>query len=160
MAVTRRTLTFATLDEAVRDAERLLANGYERAGNWDLAQCCQHLAVLMGWPIDGFPRMSFPRRVAAWCLKHTIARRWLRKVLETGVWPTGTPTDERTIVIPGGNDAGAVAELRRAVDRLLNHAGPFRESPLFGMLDKETLVRLHRIHTAHHLSFLVLKVSP
>jgi hypothetical protein len=39
----------------------------------------------------------------------------------------------------------------------LNHAGPFRESPLFGMVDKETLVRLHRIHTAHHLSFLVPK---
>ena len=45
----------------------------------------------------------------------------------------------------------------RAVDRLLTHPGPFRESPLFGYLDRETLVQLHRIHTAHHLSFLVPK---
>jgi hypothetical protein len=57
----------------------------------------------------------------------------------------------------GGNEAWAVEELRQAVERLLNHEGPFQESPLFGMLDKETLVRLHCIHTAHHLSFLVPK---
>ena len=152
---TRRELKFATLDEAVRDAENLLARGYERAGNWDLAGCCHHLAVLMAWPIDGFPAMSLPRRAAAWVLRRTVARRWLRGVLRTGVWPAGTPTDERTFPPPGVTDAEAVAMLRRAVDRLLAHAGPFQESPLFGVLDMETLVALHRIHTAHHLSFLV-----
>jgi hypothetical protein len=156
MAV-RRLLRFATLDEAVRDAEILLTRGYERAGNWDLARCCHHLAVLMGWPIDGFPPMSRPRRAAAWLLKMTVARRWLRKVLASGVWPPGTPTDERTFPPLGCTDAEAVAMLRRAVDRLLTHDGPFRESPLFGMLDKETLVALHCIHTAHHLGFLTPK---
>jgi hypothetical protein len=73
------------------------------------------------------------------------------------VWPTGTPTDERTVPAAGGDDAEGVAKLREAVGRLLAHDGPLRESPLFGMLDKETLVKLHRIHTAHHLSFLVSK---
>src|SRR5262245_24172063 len=153
----RRDLKFASLDEAVQDAEHLLARGYERAGNWGLARCCHHLAVLMGSPIDGFPPMSLPRRVAARLLKQTFARRWLRKVLETGTWPTGTPTDERTFPPPGCTDAEAVAMLRQAVGRLLTHPGPFQESPLFGMLDRETLVRLHLIHTAHHLSFLVPK---
>jgi len=154
---TRRDLKFDTLDEAVRDAENLLARGYERAGNWDLAQCCHHLAVLMRWPIDGFPPMSLPRRVVARLLKWTIARRWLRRVLESGVWPIGTPTDERTFPPPGCTDAEAMAMLRDAVGRLLAHEGPFQESPLFGMLDKETLIKLHCIHTAHHLSFLVPK---
>src|SRR5262245_1401709 len=157
---TRRKLKFATLGEAVRDAENLLAHGYGRAGKWDLAQCCHHLAVLMGWPIDGFPPMSGPRRTVAWLLKRTIARRWLRKVLESGVWPTGNPTDERTFPLPDCTDAEAVGMLRRAVDRLETYAGPFQESPLFGMLDKESLVALHRIHTAHHLSFLVPKRAP
>ena len=41
---TRRELRFDSLDEVVRDAEHLLAVGYDRAGNWDLAQCCGHLA--------------------------------------------------------------------------------------------------------------------
>ena len=31
----RRKPTFATLDDAVRDAEALLAKGYDKAGNWD-----------------------------------------------------------------------------------------------------------------------------
>jgi hypothetical protein len=156
---TRRELKFATLDEAVRDAEILLARGYDRAGNWDLAQCCHHLAVLMAWPIDGFPQMAWPRRAAACLLKRTIARRWLRKVLESGVWPAGTPTNERTFPVPGFTATEAVVMLGRAVDRLVTHAGPLREAQLFGMLDKETLLTLHRIHSAHHLSFLVPKRS-
>jgi hypothetical protein len=153
----RRQLRFATLDEAVRDAENLLAKGYDRAGNWDLTQCCHHLAVLMGWPIDGFPPFVFPRNVGVWLLRKTVAPVWLKKVLDTAVWPTGTPTDERTLPTAGGNDAEAVTELRQAVERLLAHTGPLQPSPLFGMLDKDTLVRLHCIHTAHHLSFLVPK---
>jgi hypothetical protein len=155
MAAERRQLAFASLDEAVRDAEHLLANGYEKTGNWDLTQCCHHLAEVMTYPIDGFPRFPFPMNVGAWLLKATVARRWLRKVLDSGVWPTGTPTDQRTVPAAGGSDAEAVAKLRRAVGRLLAHTRPLHPSPLFGMLDQETLVKLHRIHTAHHLSFLV-----
>jgi hypothetical protein len=153
--VVRRQLTFTTLEEAVADAENLLARGYDRAGNWTLAQCSHHLAAVMTYPLDGFPRFGFPMGAVAWLLRMTVARRWLRKVLATGVWPTGTATDRRTIPAPGGNDAEGVARLKRAVERLLNHTGPLHSSPLFGMLDKETLVKLHRIHTAHHLSFLV-----
>ncbi|HJZ55868.1 MAG TPA: DUF1569 domain-containing protein [Gemmataceae bacterium] len=151
----RRKLTFASLDDAVRDAENLLAKGYDRAGNWDLAQCCHHLAVLMTYPIDGFPRLPFPLNMGTWLLRKTIAPGWLKKVLKSGVWPAGTPTDKRTVPTAGGNDTEAVAGFRQAVERLLAHTGPFQPSPLFGMLDKETLVRMHRIHTAHHLSFLV-----
>ena len=36
----------SNLDEVVRDAEILLAKGYEKAGQWDLAQCANHLAEL------------------------------------------------------------------------------------------------------------------
>jgi hypothetical protein len=155
--VQRRQLRFATLDEAVRDAENLLAKGYEKTGKWDLTQCCHHLSEVMTYPLDGFPRLPFPLNVGTWLLRKTVAPGWLRKVLESGVWPTGTPTDQRTVPATGGNDAAAVVRLKQAVDRLLGHTGPLHASPLFGMLDKETLVKLHRIHTAHHLSFLVPK---
>lgn len=155
----RRDLKFARLEDAVGDAGALLARGYEPAGNWDLAQCCHHLAMLMTWAIDGFPPMSWPRPAAAWVIRWTFARRWLNKVLKTGVWPTGTPTDERTLAPPGCTDAQGVSMLRQAVERLLRHRGPFKASPLFGMLDKQTLIDLHRIHAAHHLSFLVPKPS-
>ncbi len=155
MTIRRRPLRFATLDEAVRDAEHLLANGYERAGNWDLTQCCHHLAVLMDYPIDGFPRFPFPLNVGSSLLKHTVAPGRLKKMLESGVWPDGIPTDKRTVPNTGGKDAEAVARLKQAVERLQTHTGSFQPSPLFGTLDKETLVKLHRIHTAHHLGFLL-----
>ena len=162
MSVKRRQLRFASLEEAVRDAEHLLANGYEKAGNWDLSQCCHHLAVLMDYPIDGFPRFPFPLNVGCWLLKHTVAPGRLKKVLDSGVFPDGIPTDKRTVPKSGGsggggNDAEAVERLKQAVERLLAHTGSFQPSPLFGMLDKETLVKLHRIHTAHHLSFLLAR---
>ena len=148
MTIKRRHLRFASLGEAVRDAEHLLANGYEKAGNWDLTQCCHHLAVLMDYPIDGFPSFPFPLNVGCWLLKHTVALGRLRKVLESGVMPAGIPTDKRTVPNTGGNDAEAVARLKQAVGRLLAHAGAFQPSPLFGMLDKETLVDLHRMRLA------------
>ena len=60
MRATRRTLTFDTLDAAVRDAEYLLAAGYDRAGNWDLAQCLDHLAAWLTYPVSGFPKAPLP----------------------------------------------------------------------------------------------------
>src|SRR5262245_7088988 len=111
---TRRVLKFESLDEAVRDAERLSERGYEKAGNWDLAQCCHHLAVLMTYPLDGFPPFRFPASFGIRLLKWTVAKRWLRKVLATGVWPAGTPTDGRTVPAAGGDDAAAVAKLKAA----------------------------------------------
>lgn len=157
MPLERRKLRFDHLEEAVQDAENLLQQGYEQAGNWDLSQCCHHLAVLMEYPIDGFPAMPFPLNIVGRVLKHTFARGMLQKVLDSGVWPEGTPTDKRTVPNSGGNDAEAVEHLRQATTQLINHTGPFQPSPLFGDLDKETLLKLHRIHTAHHLSFLVPK---
>ena len=152
----RRQLEFASLDEAVRDAEHLRSQGYERVGNWDLATCCHHLAVLMDYPIDGFPKFSFPLNIACWILKNTIAPSRLRKILDSGVWPEGTPTDKRTVLtLAVGNEEVAVLRLRESAERLLSYDGPLQSSPLFGMLDKESLLKLHRIHTAHHLSFLI-----
>lgn len=153
----RRPLKFETLEEAVRDAEMLLAQGYEKAGQWDLAQCCHHLAEWMKFPLDGFPRLPFPMNLMAPVLRRTVAPGMLKKILDSGEFPAGGPTDRQTIPSAGGNDAEGVAQLKHAVHRLLNHEGPLQPSPLFGMLDKETLIRLHRIHTAHHLSFLIPK---
>jgi hypothetical protein len=155
MKVERRRLSFERLEDAVAEAEALLAVGYHRAGNWDLTQCCDHLSVLMQYPLDSFPTFPLPMRLATWVLRHTIAPRMLKRILDTERWPEGVPTDNASVPIESGRDIEGVERLRRAVDRLLTHSGPLRPSPLLGLLDKETLVRLHRIHAAHHLGFLV-----
>ena len=85
----RRKLTFAALDDAVRDAENLLAKGYDKVGNWDLAQVCFHLAEWMRYPVEGFPKPPLLMRPVFWTARNTIARRMLRKVLEKGEMPPG-----------------------------------------------------------------------
>ena len=64
MTVARRPLKFDSLDAVVRDAENLLASGYDRAGNWDLAQVCGHLAEWLRFPMDGFPKVPLLIRQA------------------------------------------------------------------------------------------------
>jgi hypothetical protein len=151
----RRELKFDTLDEVVRDAENLLARGYDRAGNWDLAQCCSHLAKWMRFPIDGFPKPPLPIRALLWVLRHTVGRAKFREFVETGRMPAGKPTLRETVAPPGGDPAAAVAKLREAVARFQAHAGPVYPSPLFGAMTKDEATRVQLVHAAHHLSFLV-----
>jgi hypothetical protein len=50
----RRTLAFATFDEMLADAERLVSSPHTRIlGNWPLERLLGHLAVVMNSSIDG-----------------------------------------------------------------------------------------------------------
>lgn len=159
MRVERRELRFEYLQDAVVDAENLLEHGYCKTGNWDLTQCCHHLSITMLYPIDGFPKFSLPLRVTVTTLRYTIAPAMLRRVIKNEKWPDGVPTDKDSVPLGTGQDAEGVEQLRNAVDRLLNHTGRLISSPLFGYINHETLIKLHRIHTAHNLGFLVPQVA-
>ncbi len=150
----RRKLAFATLDEAVADAERLLAGGYDRAGNWDLAQVAGHLAEWMRFPMDGFPKAPLLLRPAVWLLRTVSGRQMRDTILQHG-FAAGTRTIGETVPAAGGDPAAAVAKLREVAARFAAHFGPIHPSPLFGPMDKELAARLQLIHCAHHLSFLV-----
>jgi hypothetical protein len=148
-------LDFGDFDAVVRDAESLAAGGYDRAGGWDLAQVCLHLAEWMRFPLDGFPRPALPVRLMLWLLRHTMGRRIGRRILATRSMPSGRPTLRETVSAPGGDEAAAVEQLRQVVARFQAHAGPFHPSPLFGDLEREEWAQLQLIHCAHHLSFLI-----
>ncbi|HEY3789727.1 MAG TPA: DUF1569 domain-containing protein [Urbifossiella sp.] len=152
----RRTLRFASLDDAVADAEHLLAMGYDKAGCWDLAQCCFHMAEWMRFPMDGFPKAPAPIRLMLWMARNSIGPKLLRKYLADGM-PAGKPTLPQTVPLSGGNDAAAVNGLKETVERVRTFAGPPLPSPLFGSMHRSTWVRLNCVHAAHHLSFLVPK---
>jgi hypothetical protein len=156
MAV-RRELRFDSLDDVVRDAEQLLAKGYDKAGNWDLAQACGHLANWMSYPLDGFPRPPLPIRLLLAVMRNTVGKRELRRVLDSGRMPAGGPTVRESVPPAGGDAAAAVARLRTAAERFRDHPGPVHPSPLFGALTKDEATRLQLVHCAHHLSFLIPK---
>jgi hypothetical protein len=152
----RRQLTFATLNDAVADAENLLAVGYEKAGNWDLAQVCGHLSEWLRFPIDGFPKVPLLLRPVMWLMRVTAGKKLRAKVLANG-FDAGGRTMPQTVPVSGGSDAAAVAKLKETVERFEAHAGAIHPSPLFGPMTKDEARELQLRHLAHHLSFLVPK---
>ena len=151
----RRRLVFHDLHEVIRDAEMLHSAGYERAGNWDLAQICGHLAEWVRYPLDGFPRAPALLRPVLWGLRKTIGPRKLKRSFESRSMPSGLPTIPESIPPAGGEEAAAIERLREVIERFETHDGPLHPSPLFGALDHETAREMHLTHCAHHLSFLV-----
>ena len=156
MAVERGEAQLPSLDEVVADAENLLAKGYDRAGNWDLAQVAGHLANWLSYPVEGFPKVPIVIRPMLWMMRVTSGRRMRDKILAGG-FTAGGRTVPETVPAAGGDAAEAVARLRRAAEQLKNHAGPIVPSPLFGAMTKDVAVRLQLRHCEHHLSFLVPK---
>jgi hypothetical protein len=153
----RRPLRFNDLDEVVQDAESLLTRGYDKAGNWNLAQVCGHLAEWLRFPVEGFPKAPAPIRAVFWVLRKTVGRKKLLTYITTGSFPAGKPTMPETVPPAGGDPREAIEKLKTGVDRLKAHTGPIVPSPLFGPMTKDEAVRMQLVHAAHHLSFLVPK---
>lgn len=156
MSEARRQLRFGSLAEAVAEAERLLANGYNRTGNWSLAQCCDHLANWLTYPVSGFPRSPLPVRMAFAVVRPLMGRKMLNRFLAEGM-PAGRPTLPVSVSAPGGDDATAVGRLKEAVRRFETHAGEYGPSPLFGPLSRDEAMQVQVKHAEHHLSFLMPK---
>jgi hypothetical protein len=156
--IERRALTFATLDDVVRDAETLLAKGYDKAGKWDLAQACSHLAEWMRFPIDGFPRLPLLLRPVFWLMRATVGKKIGRKILAEG-FSAGGRTMPQTVAQPGGDAVVAVAKLKEVAERFKAHTGPIHPSPLFGAMNKDEALQLQLKHCEHHLNFLLPKGS-
>ena len=154
--VSRRELRFDNLSDAAKDAENLLAKGYEKLGNWSLSQVCDHMTDWLTYPIDGFPKVRFPISIVLWVMKKTVGRKKFESYLTSRSFPTGKPTMPKT-VHPASDDATAVKKFIAALDRFAKYTGPVLPSPLFGAMTKDEADRMHCVHAAHHLSFLVPK---
>lgn len=150
--VGRRALTFATLDQVMPDVDRLLP-GHSTVGNWSLGQICNHLSSAVTASVEG---IAFK---APWLLRKTVAPIVLKRMLRTGRMPEGVKLPEHFWPKPGV-DARAEAEALRAAIRLFAaHAGPVADHPFFGRMDRDRWDQLHRIHCAHHLSFVLPAAS-
>src|SRR5207253_866403 len=111
--------------------DRLHRGGYDRLGQWDLAQICDHLAFFIRESLDGF---TF--RVP-WVFKFLFGRLVLRRILTTGKMKSGAPTPQNPLPTPGGDEAAAVARLKDVIERFCAHQGELHVSPFFGYLTPE-----------------------
>jgi hypothetical protein len=145
----RRTVRFTDFDQVAADAERLLASGYDRAGNWSLAQVADHLTKVITFSLDGFPSlMPWPMRLGA---------RWfaLGSILRHKVFRMSMAAPSYLKPADGLADREAADRLRAALDRFKAHAGPLHPSPAFGELTPEQWREVHLWHCEHHFSFLL-----
>ena len=153
----RRDLKFDGLDQVIEDANRLLKQGYEQAGNWNLSQACGHLNDWMRFSMDGYPKPPLPIRAMLWMMKVTSGKRQFASVLKNG-FREGLPTMPESVPLADATeDAEAVSQLTDTINRLKTHQGPLHPSPLYGDLTHDQVVQLQLVHCAHHLRYLLPK---
>jgi hypothetical protein len=143
----RRIVQFVSLGEAMVDVEQLLA-GHATVGRWSLGQILNHLALTIRMSMEGFP-VKFPRSVRR--LFSPVGRRLS---FGLGRLPEGFRAPQAYIPSPG-LDADTQAEnFRTAIERFGAFTGRLDEHPLLGHLSPSQWERFHRLHCAHHLSFV------
>ena len=128
----RRPLEFRTFDEALAEVDQLLAGPYERRGNWDLSQACDHLADTFEGSMRGF---DFG---APWVIRGLIGK-----------------LAQRLNPQPGKDPAQSGTRLREKVREFEASRGPLAAHPFFGRVSVDQWRQIHLFHMAHHLGFLV-----
>ena len=152
--IEKRPLKLSNLDEILAEVNRLQSNGYQSKGNWNLAQTCNHLADWMRFPMDGFPVPPAPIRFMMWIMNITVGGRMKRNILANGFSP-GMPTaPETAIQAHAMTEQAAIEKLASTIQRVKDHSGDLKPSPLFGPMDKETLIKVSLLHAEHHLGYL------
>lgn len=154
LEVEKRPLKFNDFDELIADVQTLANHGYESKGNWTLGQACGHIADWMRFPMDGFPKPPMVMRIIFWFMKVTVGPSMKRKIMKDG-FKGGMPTAPETVPdAVAYSDSDGVEKLKETINRLSGYAGELLPSPLFGPMDKETLVKVSLLHAEHHLGYL------
>lgn len=148
-------LDFRSLDDAVAHARLCLSAGYDRTGNWDLAQTCRHLTDWVRAPIEGSPPMPWLMRPLMAVIRLTMGPKILKDLLTKRRFPAGLGTITSTVHPPEAEATAAVAAFAEAVALFNTHTGPLKQpSPLFNKLEREQALELQIVHCMHHFGRL------
>ncbi len=144
----RRQLCFDAVTQVMPDVRRLVSV-HRVVANWSLAQVCEHLAHGFIGSMEGFDLRN--HRIKRFFIK----RRMLQVAITQGI-PRGWTVDPRITPRENVDLHEAIDALDAAIRRYLAHDGKLHAHPLFGRMKRETWDRVHCVHCAHHLSFVVM----
>jgi Protein of unknown function (DUF1569) len=144
----RRHLDFQDLDAVSTEVERLQRVGYTKVGNWDLGQCCEHLAKSMKSSVDGFQSR------APWLLRVFVAPIFKRRMFKTRKMPAGIKGPAELMPAAQVDETTALKFFDEQLGRLRNTTS-FQKHAFFGKLTRDEWIELHLIHSSLHLSFLL-----
>ena len=145
----RMDLKFNSLGETATEVKHLHEVGWERAGNWSLAQILEHLNVTLRMTMGEIP-FFLPAPV--------------RPLIKLAFMPTvrkGLPIRLRAIA-PKSLQPGPSPDEREMVDRyctlvdlLLTSETQFAPiHPVFGRVNRDEWLQIQTWHATHHLSFM------
>lgn len=146
----RRNLHFQSINEAVSDAEMLVASpNTKMLGNWPLGQLLTHLTLAMNSSIDGISaKAPWFVRLAGPLIKGRILKRGmsagfkLPQKVEKDFFPAVASPQE------------AMEKFRAAANRIQTEKMT-SPHPVFGKITHEEWMQLHLRHAELHLSFAV-----
>jgi hypothetical protein len=150
----RRTLHFASIDDALRDA-RALVEAESRGtlkplGNWQVGQAFGHVAAWINFAYDGYPSDLQP----PWFVK-LLVRPMKAKYLK------GLPAGVRIPKVEGGTKNTELLPTPEGFNRLSNAwtrlgaAAPTQPSPIFGKMAHDEWIALNLRHAELHQSFFL-----
>jgi len=149
----RRHLRFETIDDALAEAERLVAAEREgrldRCGNWPLGQTLGHLATWANFAHDGYPpeiRAPMPVRMILRLMRGTIVNKGMMPGVRIGKLPGGT------VGLDVMDADEGLRRFRAALERL-RATPPTIANPVFGKLTHEQWIALNLRHAELHLNF-------
>ncbi|MCB9853537.1 MAG: DUF1569 domain-containing protein [Phycisphaerales bacterium] len=150
----RRTLRFDTIDDAIREAERIAEadrrGNVKRLGNWSPGQCMGHVATWIDYGYNGYPMKPLP-----WVLRAFLGWR-VKKYLKTGM-PSGVRmpgVKDGTFGVEDMPTTDALDRYRRAFLRLKSRENAPYDSPAFGPMSHDDRIALNLRHAELHLGFL------
>lgn len=143
----RRLLRFESLDDAAREAEALLADGYQRAGRWSLGTMGDHLGRAMIYSCEGFPRMwPWPAR---WIARRLALKSILARQISTFRFPAPISVNLHI------TDQDGVACLLQGIQRYQAFDESLKPHVVLGPLSRAEWLQFHLWHCEHHFSFLI-----
>ena len=150
----RRKLCYASFDDVLADAERLVRAGATTTGSWSLDQILGHLAIAIEKSLDTNPdelgwKPPWYIRLAG---RYLIKRRILKRGMPSG-FKLPAEVEDRVVPAAGGDLNAALERLRRAAARLRSDS-PRWPHPIFGPMPPDEWNRWHLRHAELHLSFV------
>jgi hypothetical protein len=143
----RRSLSFDNYLQVVAHV-RELAPAHHTTADWSLAQICHHLTASFIGSMEGFDLSN--HRLKRLLLK----RKMLQVALSKGI-PRNYMVDPNLTPPPEVDLQEAIHALANAIQRYENHRGVLHAHPLFGKMSREVWDKVHCVHCAHHLSFVI-----
>ncbi len=148
-SVTDRRLIFSSLDDVLRDLDRLAAAKVaSRGAAWNWPQTLVHCAQSIEYSITGFPSA-----------RSAVFQRTLGAAALTVFTWRGRMSHDRADPIPGApaldantDVAAAMTRLRRAIADFRATSAPPRPHFAYGELSKTEYEKAHAMHLANHFS--------